>query len=367
VAAGTRLSGIRPLERSDIPRAASCISGQASPTKFTAFLEEVFFDSPWADPEIPSLIYVEDGEIVGTLMLSTRNMRFEGEPIRAVVSAFFWAHPRARSRGVGIRLLRELLEGPQDLTLTDGASDDVRRMWVMLGGRTSHLNGLSFIRLLDPWRFGADWITRSRDSRSLHHVLMGASTPLDNITRRFGWFAPYPCPPGTEVEPLLPTAMIDNLGTVASRVRLRSDFGEEYLEWLFARLRSLDGFEPFWLQGRRGAPWAELVLEKERPIGWYVCQLHPGEPCRVLQFAATDRGALTVFRHLARGAARRGATAVVGRLEASLVPALFREGRIVQYRQTSRMLVHAKEARIVDAVLAGDALLSRLDGEWWYS
>ncbi len=37
--------------------------------------------------------------------------------------------------GVGALLMRRHLSGPQELTITDGPTDTVRRMWAGLGGQ----------------------------------------------------------------------------------------------------------------------------------------------------------------------------------------------------------------------------------------
>ena len=52
----------------------------APPTRpgLTSFLEQVLFDHPWADPETPSLAYVEDGELLGAIGACAKRMRFEG-------------------------------------------------------------------------------------------------------------------------------------------------------------------------------------------------------------------------------------------------------------------------------------------------
>ncbi|MBA3375312.1 MAG: hypothetical protein H0U00_05795 [Actinobacteria bacterium] len=358
---------IRPLERGDLPQAAASISGGRSSAALAAFLEETLFDHPWADPEIPSLVYEDKGEIVGTIGASTRRMRFEGRPLRVVVSAYLWSHPRVRERGIGARLLRTLFAGPQELTITDGATDTVRRMWETLGGRTVHLNCFSFVRVFRPWRLGAERVLARRLSR-FGSLVGPASTPFDVITTRIARPRLAPITPEGEIEPLTPTAMVEHLTSVTASTRLHADYDSPYLEWLFARLDEIDRHRLPWLDGSEcGAVWAELVRNKGRVLGWYVCQFRPGSLCRVLQIAAADRRAPEVVQHLYSRAWKRGASAVVGRLEPRLVAPLARERGFVRYAQSGRMLVHAKDADVVGAVLSGDALLTRLDGEWWVS
>src|SRR5438132_8522994 len=64
--------GIRPVERSDLPKAVSLYESlmrsgsQVPPIHLREYFERTLLDHPWADPAIPSLIFVDaDGEILG--------------------------------------------------------------------------------------------------------------------------------------------------------------------------------------------------------------------------------------------------------------------------------------------------------------
>ena len=60
------MASIRPLERSDLPAVATLYelvarSGSRTPAPgLERYFEKTFFDHPWADPEIPSLVFVDD-------------------------------------------------------------------------------------------------------------------------------------------------------------------------------------------------------------------------------------------------------------------------------------------------------------------
>jgi hypothetical protein len=51
-------------------------------------------------------------------------------------------------------------------------------------------------------------------------------------------------------------------------------------------------------------------------------------------------------------------------VETHLMEALARH-RVLVRNHPGRLLVHAPDTSIVGAIQAGDALLTRLDGEWW--
>ncbi|MCS7007480.1 MAG: GNAT family N-acetyltransferase [Gaiellaceae bacterium] len=346
---------------------ASALADGSPPAALIAFLERTLLDQPWADPALPSLIYEESGEILGTIGASTRRMRFLGTPVRVVVSAYFWAHPEARARGVGARLLRELLSGPQDVTLTDAATPEVRRMWEALGGTTVHLGCFSYVRVLRPARLAAERLLRTQAPR-VARLAASAVAPLDALASYVPRLRLRVEPSDATSEPLTAAAVVDHLPSVAASLSLVPDYDVPYLEWLFAQLSDIDRSRLPWLQRREpGELWAEVVTRRERVLGWYVCHLRRGGPCRVLQIAAPPRHMTRVVRHLCLRASELGATAVVGRLEPRILQALEEGIGRVLYRGRGRMLVHAKNPALVTAILRGDALLTSLDGEWWAS
>ena len=349
--------GIRPMELADIPQVVQLVAAMTesrSERELARFLEQALFAQPWADPEIPSLVYVDGGEILGTIAASLRRARFDGRPIRMVCSSFFYTHPSVRGRGVGPQLLRALLAGPQDITIADRATETVRLLWESFGGRVSDLGCLSFVRIFRPWRLGAERLAGKRPQTPLMNSLARITVPLDFATNRVARSLLEPSVPKGDVEALTPSTMMENLTAVIASVRFRLDYDEAYLEWLYGQLDELADHERL----------CEIVRRNGRPIGWYIALSQPGGLYRVLQIAAQPRETKAILEHLFHRAWERGATAVVGRLERNLVPALHCLRGPIAYTQTERMLIHARDRELVDAVLSGDRCLTRLDGEW---
>jgi hypothetical protein len=61
-----------------------------------------------------------------------------------------------------------------------------------------------------------------------------------------------------------------------------------------------------------------------------------------------------------------GSTAVSGRLEPRFFDA-FKAHHCLFHGYGSPVLIHSRHHALVDAVRAGQAFLTRLDGEWWMS
>ena len=362
---------IRPLEVDDLPLVARLWdivehegSGRTDAKLLVEFLQETLLASPWFDPEIPSLVATDGSEIVGFIGSNVRRMRFDGRPVRMACSAHLLAHPTVRAQAVGARLLYTYLDGPQDLTVTDSANEPMRKLWEGLGGTTVHVGCVSFVQPLRPGQLATHRMGRSRKLRPIGIALRPVAGLVDRAATRFV-LPDDPPDPAVTGEPLTPASLVEHLPSVAEGVRLAPDYDSGYLTWLFRALDDSARREPLWPHRvERGRLWAELVRTRGDVAGWYVCQLQRGGLCRVLQFAATPRKATTVLARLRQGALENGAAGIYGRLEPLLFGPLS-EQRIFLRLGPVRLLVTARDDAIVTAIVRGDALLSRMDGEWW--
>jgi hypothetical protein len=362
---------IRPLERSDLPRVARLYelvmrSGTGDPPPFLeAFFDRTVVSHPWADPEIPSLVYAEDGEILGFLGSNVRRMRFDGRPIRVACAAHLITHPTVRDRVAGAQLLRRYLAGPQDLTMTDGASETVRRMWEALGGQTVHLCAFVFLQVFRPWQLARELLLRARPRPSLDPLATRIAAALDTATAPLVRRGLPPPEPEGSVEPLSPESILTHLSEVTASRRLVPDYDRSYLEWLFRELERVQSWGSLWPHGiRRGPLFAQLVSRNGRLLGWYVCHLRRGGFCRVIQVAASDKASAAVLDQLAHEAATNGAAGLYGRIEPHLLGPLSERRCFIRFGG-GRMVVHSPDQAIIEAILAGEALLTRLEGEWW--
>src|SRR5215216_3105786 len=124
-------------------------SGSRTPPRQLADYFERLLDHPWADPEIPSLVYVDQiGRIVGFIGSHVRRLRFNDQRIRVGLSGQFMSHPDARNRAVGALLLRRYLAGPQDMSMTS-AVGEMTRMWKALGGQMAVTGSIRWVRIFN--------------------------------------------------------------------------------------------------------------------------------------------------------------------------------------------------------------------------
>lgn len=63
--------------------------------------------------------------------------------------------------------------------------------------------------------------------------------------------------------------------------------------------------------------------------------------------------------------ADHGGAAMIGRVEAGLLPALAHRGCFFRY--SPRSLVYTQNTEPLGTIASGQALLTRLEGDWWMS
>jgi hypothetical protein len=349
------------MTRDDLPAVAALYertmrSGTSSPPPgLAASFARQQFDHPWFDPEIASLVCErDDGLLVGFIAVYARRIVVDGRPARAACSGPLVADAEAGVVAPGVLLTRAYLNGPQELSVTDGATWDMRRMWTRLGGVVWPLTSITWTRVFAPLSAFAAYIeTRRRPIRPI---------PGRRVVDALDRVAALPVrrrvrPPETSTtsEPLTPAAMVEHLDAVTVGLGIRPAYDEEYLGWLLAEMGAVES---------RGPLHARLVRdERGEVLGWYVAYVPAGGIAEALQVTATAATAGAVLDDLCAYCAGAGAAAVRGRLDPWLFDAASERKFIL--RSSAVVLIHARERALARAVLAGESSLTRLDGEWW--
>lgn len=363
---------IRPLERDDLDDVvglyASVMRPEGAPMdKLRHWFEQSAFDHPWADPEIPSLVAVNDrNSVEGFLVSHARRLRIDGRPARLACSGQLVAHPVARRRAAGARLLRTYMKGPQDLTITDGATETVRAVWERLGGELAHPQSIDWWR---PLRLGSlagsSWAARGGRSRPSRTGLAAAragdalaSLLPDRWLARAANASPAEdarAPAAARLEPLTADSLVSTLPSVVKSLRLHPDYDRGFFSWLLDELAAArdDELRARLVQGPDGGV-----------LGWFVYYLVPGGISPAISVAAGDEASCAgVLDALLDDARAGGAAALRGRLEPRLVAPAAARGCLFRY--AGQALVHARDPAVVALATSRHALLTRLEGEWW--
>lgn len=352
---------IRPLRPEDIPEVARLhrrvfgpAQSDADAVQREAYLRRVFLPAAGEGAIVTSRVYEERGRVVGFLGVVPRDMRYMGKPVLAAVSSQFIVDPDYRASLVGIQLMRDYFEGPQDLSITDEANDSARTLWEGFGGRTAFLYSLSWSRPLRPARYALsvlggrkEWALFASAARPVASLLDAMAVAIPGSRLR---------PPGTD--------------------RCEEAAGEEQLwralrEFPWKETLIPDYDSAAWMEmlhraqaKREAGAFHRMVVKNGRreTLGWYLYYLQPGGTSEVVQLVADRHSGQTVLNHLLQHAWDGGAAAVSGRLHPQWMPVLS-QNRSVFYRGPW-VLVHSRRPDLLQTFGDGTAFFSRLEGEW---
>jgi GNAT superfamily N-acetyltransferase len=356
------MSRVRPLCEEDLDQVVSLYQSvfrtprgrTDSPPALRAYFERTLVRQPWADPDLPSLVYEgPDGRVLGFIGAHVRRLKLDGEPLRLVCAGQLVSDPAAQRRGVGAILLRALLKGPQDVTITDGGTPTVAEMWGRLTGEVgASLRSVAWIRPFRPACALGDRFFRQIGHEDWYPAVLPVLGAFDRLVkRRLEPDAPAGVDAGEE---LTPGALLSHLPAVTEGLQLHVDYDRPYLEWLFDEMEQVRS---------RGPLARRLVRRGDAVIGWYVAYLPPNGLGQTLQVAALPGAVDAVVERLFFDAAEAGVAALAGRLEPALFEPLLKRHCVL--RQVARALVHSSDPAVRCAVERGRALLTRMDGEWW--
>lgn len=350
------MSRVRPFAPGDIAQVAAlrrrsfAFSAHADDVALAAYIADIFFDGPWNARESPSLVFESDeGQIAGFLGVIERPATFFGQPIRIAVCTQFMVDSAHRGLA-GVQLVRKLFEGDQDLTFADAANDASRCLWERLGGTVAAVNSLTWIQPIRPTRFRAAEAARGVAGRGAAWVLRPLFELIDSVR------AHWPQPAGLTAVPLTPEMVTLRLPEIMHSTALLPAYTATSIRWLFEQLD---------LKREQGDARRIAVIDHRGMIaGWFIYLANRGGTGEVVQVVADDRSYSDVLSALFHDAKTQGLTALEGRASFAIAATLEPESARIQ-RSGPWALVQSKRSEILKAITSGDALLSRLEGEWW--
>lgn len=353
---------IRAFEHGDLPAVASLYervmrsgSRAASPA-LAAALRNLFLDTPTYAPDIPSLVIETETGIEGFHGVQVKEFDFKSTRRRLASLGPLLVSPDLRSGATAVLMMKRVMNGPQDLSMSDGAIDEVRQMWEKLGGTMAVPQSLEWTIALEPAKALIEFGTLRYSDSAFRSATVTALRPVAAAVDRFiarRWRAQFLAPIGErpETRPLSAELMCSLSGELKMKYRLRMVYTPEIADWVFSQLTTCS-----W----RGELIARSVELRGNPVGWYIAYASRGI-LNVMQIHADIAHVPRVLSALIHEALQRRLVAVKGRLDGALASALppFRP----QFLYGMRVLAHARDREILDAVLSLDAALSRIDGE----
>jgi hypothetical protein len=351
------MAEIRPLERSDLPAVATLLAGNLPvpmpEAQVPDFLARTLLDDPWSDPDLPSLVATENGDLIGFIASQVRRVRLDDRDLRGVCPSHLTVDPKRRGGAAGALLLRRLLTAGQDFTFSDTANDEVARMYKTFGGHLAHARAFDWMVVLRPLRWvrrvAATTILRSKQPRE--DIPVGA-LPFQAVRPRGGrWAFPEP-EPDVIGENANAAAIVAQLPEMTRGLRLWVQYDQQFLDHLFGEIESHFGR----LEQR-------LVRRNGQAIGWYAYVLNRSGIARILHLLTSDRDADAVLGDLVANVRGQGGAVITGRHEPHLARSLQRRLPVLGFAR--RPMIHCHDTEIRATLATSDSLLTQLDGEWF--
>lgn len=317
---------------------------------------DIFLKNPWASPEISSLVYLDHGELVGFLGVVPRIMEFRGHPVRVAVTSQFM-FDREKHRGVGaLELMRHFFRGPQDMSFTDGAGEAAMIVWTAAGGRAARLYSLNWTRLLRPLSTARSVLDRA-GLGALKGVAGLVTSPGDFLLSKLPLEMLRAPRSVFTTRPATPAEILECIKEIGWREPLKPVYTQPSFDWLM-------------FQAARATVYGTLrILTVHSPdgirAGWLVYYVKPGAPAYVLQIGIRRRDQFSgILTALFRDAWEQGCSAIRGQTIPQFLTQLTEQHCLFRHPNPS-VLIHSKDADLMNVVQSGEAALTRLDGECW--
>jgi hypothetical protein len=355
---------IRKFEEAHIPEVATLElkvfhrrSGMAG-VALEQYFEEIFFRNPWASFSLPSFVYLDRGKVVGFLGVMPRPMEFNGRKILAGVTSQLMVDTDAYRGFAGLALMKHFLDGPQDLSFTDGGTEAAFAIWTAWGAKVARLYALDWHRTLRPTRYFQGMVSQHRKAslraiaRLIYPACWLADTALSNLPfdQISAPVAELPC------ESVGAEELFQCVKEIGWRDALRPAYDPVAFYWLLDQAATAT---------RRGTLRMIVVRNPDgAPVGWCVYYSKSSGVSVVLQVGAAGGCMDKVLSTLWHDARVHGAVALRGQVMPRNLLDFHLQHCSFNY-PSNGVLVHSRDPQLMACVLQGEAALTRLDGEWW--
>lgn len=359
---------IRPLTGTDIPVVAALFqrifrqSGHDPSPELIGYLQELYIEDEACAADLPSLVHVaEGGEISGFVGRHVLPMRFGDRPVRAALLTSIMVDERSGDPLAGAKMLRAALNGPQDFSFSETASEVSMRMWKHLGGIALPSYSLDWVRVIRPAAFALENAERRYPRLGLFKQI---ASRADNLFQRrtspdrlrwLGVSATLSTKGGISIREIGQEAFADLFAMMTERFLLRPGWSREEVLRVISKTLEKPEF---------GHPAFCAVLNRvEEPIGGFFYHWRPQITARIVQMLAAPSQEETVVDAVIAHAATKGANAVRGRTQPFLMEAML--GKRIAFINSASSVLHCRDPHIRQAIQSGNGFLNGLAGEQW--
>jgi len=354
----------RPFVEADIPQVVDLYwtfmrgqRGPAPPELRSAF-QELYFTNPWLD-ELRSAVHEsKEGKIVGFLGAVVRRMSVCGRPVRALFGGNFVVHPEYRSKLAALRMLTSMTSRGQDISLTDSANDVSRQLLERIGWSTLAPLSIHWVRPLRPAQYAAyaaSRLTGPAVSSALNLIAKPFCGLADHVAARLSSNPFRHSKPRMHGEDLDAETLLRCLAEFRGGYSILPEYDIQSLKWLLNYMGRMPA---------RGDLRMVVVRNDEQKIlGWFIYYARRGGVGEVVQFGGDRQYASDLLDHLFEDAWDRGVIALHGVVNTRLMPDFSAKNCFFTCRG-GWTVAHSHNPELFELLKRGDALFSRLDGEW---
>ena len=356
------MSEIRNCTRADMATVAALFqktfrdSGKSAPPSLEAYLVEAYLDHPWYDPDVASRVHADaSGRVTGFVGVFPGRFEYRGRQIRAAIAGSLMVEHPDREPLAGAKLLRSVVKGPQDISISETTNLVSKRLWEPLGGKVVPLLSLDWFRVMRPSAAALSMLTEKYPRGALLAPAARAADWLGGSwTRRF-------------IQPGEPAARLTSnsepsdsefaaaVMELARPIELRPAWRQDDVEWLLSGAARKD---------RYGSLRRTIVLgRKGELVGCYIYHGKSRGMGRVLQLLAKPNSIGDVVDCLFREADQAGLAGLRGRCAPLLMDALLTRRCFFLHRAST--VIHTADRALAGIVETGGALLTGLAGESW--
>ena len=227
--------------KEDIPAVAhihmkTFASADKEPTEgLKTYYRMMFFDNPFCDEELPSLVYrSKEGIAEGFLGVITRRMNFKGKSIRVAIPHRLMVDPDCSSPMAAMKIIKRFLSGSQDLVLGDGANALGRKFMEGMGAGTAYVYSMCWLFPLRPGSYMRSILARSGKLRFLAALSWPVWPLLDSLASKipdspFRLEPPVDCME-TEVDN---ESLLSSISEFSKQSALRPEYNTDDMKWLW--------------------------------------------------------------------------------------------------------------------------------------
>ena len=356
------MTEIRNCSRPDLAAVAALFqktfrnTAGPAPRSLEAYLAEAFLDHPAYDSEIASRVHVDDaGRVTGFIGVFPLQLVHGGRLVRAAVAGTLMVESPEREPLAGAKLLRSVVKGPQDISISETTNLVSQRLWEPLGGKVVPLMSLDWFRVMRP---GAAAVAVLSEKHSRASLLAQAARVADSLSGRWTGRALKTPKPPARLTMICEASDSDFAAAVlelSQSFELRPAWSGETVEWLLRQAARKVRYGPVHrtvVRGRGGElSGCYLYHGGARGIG------------RVLQLLARPNCVGEVFDCMLYEANAAGLAGLRGRCSPQLMNALLTRDCVFLHRAST--VIHTKDSELARVVDAGEALITGLAGESW--